>query len=105
MYIMEELALQMVQQFFISIKSCIELVLSGRSSFEFARTLFENQIENIRHTGGSDQVKVHLALVEQLGMGLKELRTLKNINTVNETRLMLNKYLAAQECEQKEIKE
>ena len=86
-------------------KSCIELVLSGRSSFEFARTLFENQIENIRHTGGSDQAKVHLTLVEQLRMCLKELRILKNANTVNEARQMLNKYLAAQECEQKEIEE
>jgi len=34
--IMKELAHQMVQQFFI------ELVLSGRSSFEFARMLLEN---------------------------------------------------------------
>jgi len=34
--IMEELAHQMVQQFFASMKSCIELVLSGGSSFEFA---------------------------------------------------------------------
>jgi len=36
MDIMEELAHQMVQQFFTSMKSCIELVLSGGSSFEFA---------------------------------------------------------------------
>ena len=49
--IMEELAHQMVQQFFISMKSCIELVLSGGSSFEFARMLLEYQIENICHTG------------------------------------------------------
>ena len=50
MDIMEELAHQMVQQFFTSMRSCIELVLFGRSSFEFARMLLENQIENIRHT-------------------------------------------------------
>ena len=42
MDIMEELAPQMVQQFFVSIKSCIKLVLSERSSFEFARMLLEN---------------------------------------------------------------
>ena len=36
MDIMEELAFQMVQQFFVSMKSCIELVLSERSSFEFS---------------------------------------------------------------------
>jgi len=40
--IMEELAPQMVQQFFVSMKSCIKLVLSERSSFEFARMLLEN---------------------------------------------------------------
>ena len=84
-------------------KSCIKLVLSGRTSFEFARMLLENQIENIHHTGGSDQVKTHLALVGQLRMCLKELRTLKNVNTVNEARLMVNKLLTAQEHERKEI--
>ena len=42
MDIMEELAHQMVQQFFTSIRSCIELVISRRSSFEFARMLLEN---------------------------------------------------------------
>jgi len=51
MSIMKELAQQMVQQFFASMKSCIELALSGGSSFEFVRMLLENQIENIRHTG------------------------------------------------------
>ena len=74
-------------------KSCIELVLFGRSSFEFARMLLENQIENIRHTGGSDQIKAYL------GICLKELRKLENANPVDETRLMLNKLLAAQEHE------
>jgi len=67
--------------------------------------LLENQIENIRHTGGSDQAKAYLALVEQLGICLKELRVLENANAVNEARLMLNKLLAAQECERKEIEE
>ena len=62
--IMEELAHQMVQQFFTSIKSRIELVLSGRSSFEFARMLLENQIENIRHTGSPEQARAYLMLVE-----------------------------------------
>jgi len=40
--IMEELARQMVQQFFTSMRSCIDLILSGGSSFEFARILLEN---------------------------------------------------------------
>jgi len=95
MNIMEELALQMVKQFIILMKSCIELVLSGRSFFEFARTLFDNQIENIRHTKGSDQVKAYLALVEQLEMCLKELKALENASRVSEAQLMLNKLLAA----------
>ena len=43
----KELAYQIVQQFFTSMRS-YELVLSGRSSLEFARMLLENQIENIR---------------------------------------------------------
>jgi len=34
--IMEELAHQMVQQFFASMRSCVDLILSGGSSFEFA---------------------------------------------------------------------
>ena len=42
MDIRKELAYQMVQQFFTSMKSYIELVLSGRSSFEFDRMLLEN---------------------------------------------------------------
>ena len=35
--IMEGLARQMVQQFFTSMRSCIDLILSGGSSFKFAR--------------------------------------------------------------------
>jgi len=53
--IMKKLTLQIVGQFFVTIKYCIELVLSGRSPFEFVRSLLENQIENIRQTGGSDR--------------------------------------------------
>ena len=45
--IMEELAHQMVQQFFTSMMSYIGLVLSGRCSLELAQMLLENQIENI----------------------------------------------------------
>ena len=36
---------------------------------------------------------------------MKELRTLEKASPVNETRLMLNKLLATQECEQKEMEE
>ena len=105
MDIMEELAHQMVQLFFTSMKSCIELVLFGKGSFKFARMLLENQIKNIRHTGSSDQAEAYLTLVKQLGICLKELKTLKSANLMDEARLVLNKLLAAQECERKEIEE
>ena len=93
MDIMEELAHQMVQQFFTFMRSCIELVLSRRSSYKFARMLLENQIENIRHTGSSEQASAYLTLVGQLGICLKELRTLEKVSPVDEARLMLSKLL------------
>jgi len=86
-------------------RSCIELVISGRSSFEFSRMLLENQIENIHHTESSEQVRAYLTLVEQLGIYLKELRTLEKASLVDEARLMLHKLLTAQECERKEMEE
>ena len=67
--------------------------------------LLENQIENIRHTGSSEQARAYLILVEQLGICLKELRTLENASPMDEARLMLNKLLTAQECQWKEMEE
>jgi len=92
---MEELARQMVQQFFTSMRSCIDLILSGGSSFEFARMLLENQIESIGHTGSPSQARACLMLVEQLGSHLKELKTLENAGSVDEARSALSKLLAA----------
>jgi len=77
--IMEELARQMVQQFFTFMRSCFDLILSRGCSFEFARILLENQIENIGHTGSPSQARACLMLVEQLGSHLKELKTLENM--------------------------
>jgi len=74
MDILEKLSLQMVRQFFTTIDYCSELVLFGRSFFEFIRTLLENQVENIKQMGGSDCARVHQVLVEQLGLYSKELR-------------------------------
>ena len=65
--IMKELTLQIVGQFFVMMKYCIELVLSGRNLFEFVRSLLENQIENIKQTGDSDCAIAYQAPVEQLG--------------------------------------
>ena len=82
MDILEELPLQMIEQFFTTMTYCSKLVLSGRNPFEFARSLLENQIENIRQTGGSDLAKTHQVSVEQLGMYSKELRTLENVSPI-----------------------
>jgi len=103
--IMEELARQMVQQFFASMRSCINLILSGGSSFEFARILLKNQIENISHTGGPSQARACLMLVEQLGSYLKKLKSLENAGSVDEARTTLDKLLAAQDHERKEMEE
>ena len=86
-------------------KSCIELVLSGGSFFEFSRMLLENQIENIRHTGSPAQARAYLVLVEQLGSCLRELKTLEKAISMDEARSMLGKLLAAQERERKEMEE
>jgi len=44
-------------------------------------------------------------LVEQLGSHLRELKSLKNVGLVDEARTTLNKLLAAQEHERKEMEE
>ena len=91
---MEELAYQMVQQFFTSMKSHIELVLSEGSSFEFARMLLENQIENIHYTESPTQARTYMTLVRQLGICLRELKTLEKASSMDEARSTLSKLLA-----------
>jgi len=44
-------------------------------------------------------------LVEQMGICLKELRTLEKASSMDEARSMLNKLLTTQEHERKEIEE
>ena len=77
-------------------RSCVDLILSGGSSFEFARILLKNQIENIGHTGSPSQARACLMLVEQLENHLKDLKTLENAGSVDEARTILSKLLAAQ---------
>ena len=79
---MKELTLQIVGQFFMTMKYSIELVLSGRSPFEFLRSLLENQIENIRQAGGFDHATVYPVLVEQLDTYSKGLRNLYRVSLV-----------------------
>ena len=61
---------------------CIKLILSRWSSFKFVRSLLENQVENIRQTGGPDRAAVHQALIEQLGTYSKDLRNLERANPI-----------------------
>ena len=67
--------------------------------------LLENQIENIRHTRSPEQARAYLTLVEQLGICLRELKTLKKTSSMDEARLTLGKLLAAREYERKEMEE
>ena len=82
-------------------EACIDLVLSGGSSFKFAWMLLENQIESISHTGSPSQARACLVIVEQLGSHLKELKTLENAGSMDEARSTLSKLLAAQEHEER----
>ena len=95
----------MIEQFFTMMKYCTELLLSGRNSFEFAQTLLENQVENIRQIGGSDRTKTHHVLVEQLRMYSKDLRHLKSANPISKAQQVLNSLRTTQEQERKEVKE
>jgi len=97
--IMGELARQVMQQFFTSMRSCIDLILSGGSSFEFAQVLLGNLIKNISHTGGPSQARACHLLVEQLGSDLKELKSLEDAGSFQEARTTLARLLAAQEQE------
>ena len=100
---MGELARQVVQHFFASMRSCINLILSGNSSFEFARVFLRNLVENISLAGGPSPAKACLLLVEQLGHDLKELRSLENTGSLHEAQDTLTRLLAAQEQEQREM--
>jgi len=103
--IMGELARQVVQQFFASMRSCIDLILSGSSSFEFARMFLGNLIENISLAGGPSPARACLLLVEQLGNDLKELKSLEDAGSFHKAQETLTRLLAAQEQERKEMEE
>ena len=103
--IMEELTLQIVGQFFVTMKYFIELVLSGRSPFEFVWSLLENQIENIKQTGGSDRAITYQALVEQLGIYSKDIRNLERVNPIVDAQRVSEDLCIKHEQERKEIEE
>ena len=99
---MGELARQMVQQFFASMGSCIDLILRGSSSFNFARMLLRNLAENVELTGGPSLAQACLRVVEQLGDDLHELKSLENASSSSEAQATLARLLAAQEQERQE---
>jgi len=65
----------------------------------------QNQIENIRQTGGSDLAKAHQVLIKQLSIYLKELRTLENASLIDAAQQVLINLSSAQECEWKKVEE
>ena len=99
---MGELARQMVQQFFASMGSCIDLILRGNSTFQFAQTLLKNLAVNVELTGGPSLAKACLRVVEQLGDGLQELESLEDAGSFGEAQATLTRLLAAQEQERQE---
>jgi len=105
MDILEELTLQMNKQFFTMMKYYTELVLTGRSFFEFAPSLLKNQIKNIRQIEGSDRAKAYQVLGEQLRMYLKNPRNLESTNLVDDAQHSLSDLHAAQERDRKEVEE
>ena len=103
--IMEELTLQIIGQFFVTMKYCIKFVLFGRSLFKFVRSLLENKIENIRQTGGSGRAIVYRALVELLGTCSRDLKSLERANQVVDAQRVSKDLCIKQEQEQREIEE
>jgi len=93
---MEFLTCKTVQQFFDSMQDCIDLILSGHSSFGFARRFLKNMIENLELMGGPSLAKSCLLLVEQLGSDLEELKSLEDGGSFHEAQVTLTRLLAAQ---------
>jgi len=98
--IMKELTLQIMGQFFVTMK-----VLSGRSPFGFVQSLLEKQIKNIKQTRGSDCVIAYHALVEHLSIYSKDLMNLERVSPVTDAQRVAEDLCINQEWERKEIEE
>jgi len=92
-----------VQQFLDAMRSCIDFILSGRSSFAFARTFLGKMAGTIELTGGSSLAQACLLLVERLGKDLEELKSLDDASSSHEAQVILTRLLATQEQERKEV--
>jgi len=102
---MEFLARHTVQQFFDSMRECIDFILYGGSSFEFAETFLGNLAENVKLAGGPSLAQACLSVVEQLGQDLRELRSLEDAGSIHDAQETLNRLLAIQEQERREVEE
>jgi len=96
---MDFLTHKTVQQFLDAMRSCIDFILFGRSSFDFAQTFLGNMAGNIELTGGPTLAKSCLLLVERLGNDLKELKSLDDASSSHEAQVILTGLLATQEQE------
>ena len=102
---MEFLARKSVQQFFDSMRECIDFILSGGSSFEFAEMFLGNLAENIKLAGGPSLARACLSVVGQLGQDLRELRSLEDAGSIHDAQETLDRLLAIREQERREVEE
>jgi hypothetical protein len=63
---LEDLIAHTIGQFNSTLKTCVELILSGRRSFDFVRPLLENHIANIKSVAGMDRASPHMARLVRL---------------------------------------
>jgi len=100
---MDFLTRSTVQQFFDAMRSCIDFILSGRRSFDFARRFLGNVAENIELIGGLSLAQACLRVVDQLESDLKELKSLDEADSAREAQVILDRLLAAQKQERQEV--
>ena len=100
---MDFLTRSTVRQFFEAMRSCIDFILSGRRSFDFARRFLGNVAENIELVGGLPLAQACMRVVDQLESDLKELKSLDEADSLHETQVILDSLLSAQRQERQEV--
>ena len=92
-----------VRQFFEAMRSCINFILSGSRSFDFARRFLGNVAENIELVGGLPLAQACMRVVDQLEIDLRKLKSLDEANSIHEAQVILDSLLAAQRQERQEV--
>jgi len=100
---MDFLTRSTVRQFFEAMRSCIDFILSGRRSFDFARRFLGNVAENIELVGGLPLAQACMRVVDQLEIDLRELKSLDEADSLHEAQVILDSLLAAQRQERQEV--